>query len=261
MENPLFPAGGIGVMGFGYAMVFRFACILLAGMLVCGCANVTAAGDSGFNAKVLAAIRNMPSGGGYDGSDATKNLLPGACRLQDGVIRVNAHHAKPSFCSGATYLVLLEALGTGSEALLPVIDHQDGHGVFGRWNANGPGCAKLVADLGAGRNFTAWEEARPGDFLKIWWTDAIGGRERGHLVVYLGHDRDQVRFWSSNQPGGYGTKTAPRADCRRVLFTRITSPERFDAATRLPAVDPWLARMLREDFTWQEVVAKCRVAD
>ena len=27
------------------------------------------------------------------------------------------------------------------------------------------------------------------------------------------------------------------------------------------AVDPWLARMLREDFTWGEVVAKCRVSD
>ncbi len=203
----------------------------------------------------------MPSGGGYDGSDRTKNLLRGACERTDGKIRVNAHQAKPSFCSGATYLVLLKALEDGPVALLPEIDQQDGHGVFGRWNSNGPGAAKLVADLGAGKNFTSWDEARPGDFLKIWWTDRIGRHERGHLVVYLGHDAKNVRFWSSNQPGGYGTKSLPRSDCKRVLFTRISHPERFAAAKDLPPVDPWLARMLREDFLWNQVVAKCRVSE
>ena len=219
------------------------------------------ANGADFNTKVLAAVRTMPAGGGYDGSDATKNLLHAACKPGDGTIQVNAQRANPSFCSGATYLVLLEALKLGSPSLIPEIDHQDGHGVFGRWNANGPGSAKLVADLRAGRNFTSWEEAKPGDFLKIWWTDRIGGRERGHLVVYLGHDADGVRFWSSNQPGGYGTKKVLRSDCRRVLFTRIIRPERFAKAGRLPAVDPWLERMLRDDFTWDEVVAKCRVEE
>ena len=237
----------------------KLACIFLFGILVVACANLTADEGSGFNSKVLAAVRTMPTGGGYDGSDATKNLLHGACNLTGERIQVNAIHAKPSFCSGATYLVLLEALGSGSEALLPEIDQKDGHGVFGRWNSNGPGSAKLVADLGAGKNFTSWDEAQPGDFLKIWWTDRIGGHERGHLVVYLGHDAESVRFWSSNQPSGYGTKSVPRSDCRRVLFTRITRPERFAAAKNLPAVDPWLAKMLREDFTWDEVVRKCRV--
>jgi hypothetical protein len=157
--------------------------------------------------------------------------------------------------------VLLKALGSGTEAMLPVMDHRDGHGVFGRWNANGPGAAKLVADLGAGVNFTSWDEARPGDFLKIWWTEAIGGRERGHLVVYLGHDAETVRFWSSNQPGGYGVKQVPRSSCRRVLFTRISRPERFRGAGALAGRDEWLERMLRDDFRWDEVVAKCRVVE
>ncbi|MFC7337324.1 hypothetical protein ACFQY0_09070 [Haloferula chungangensis] len=242
-------------------MLIRLFCAILVAMGLAGCANMAAGEASGFNSKVLAAIRTMPGGGGYDGSDATKNLLHGACNLTDGRFQVEANRAKPSFCSGATYLVLLEALGSGSDALLPEIDQQDGHGVFGRWNSNGPGSAKLVADLAAGRNFTSWDEAQPGDFLKIWWTDKIGGRERGHLVVYLGHDAKSVRFWSSNQPGGYGTKSVPRSDCKRVLFTRITRPERFAAADKLPAVDPWLARMLREDFSWKEVVAKCRVVE
>ena len=203
----------------------------------------------------------MPAGGGYDGSDTTKNLLHTACELSDGEIRVNAKRAKPSFCSGATYLVLLEALGKGQQALLPKMDQKDGYGIFGRWNSNGPGSAKLVADIDAGENFTSWDTARPGDFLKIWWTEKIGGNERGHLVVYLGHDEKSVRFWSSNQPGGYGTKSVARNKCRRVLFTRITRPEKFAKAANLAAMDPWLARMLREDFTWQEVVAKCRVKE
>ena len=231
-------------------------------LLASGCANTsTGSAAPDFNSKILSAIRTMPTGGGYDGSDATKNLLHGACNLTDGSIGVNANRAKPSFCSGATYLVLLKGLGSGSPSLIPEIDHKDGHGVFGRWNANGPGAAKLVADLGAGKNFTSWDAARPGDFLKIWWTDKIGGSERGHHVVYLGHDANSVRFWSSNQPGGYGTKSVPRSDCKRVLFTRITNPEKFSAVRKLPATDPWLARMLREDFTWAEVVAKCRVSD
>jgi hypothetical protein len=238
----------------------RLSALLLC-VLATSCVNTPAENAPGFNTRVLAAIRTMPTGGGYDGSDATKNLLHGACDLTGGSIGVNANRAKPSFCSGATYLVLLKGLGSGSPYLLPEIDHKDGHGVFGRWNANGPGAAKLVADLGAGKNFTSWDAALPGDFLKIWWTDKIGGSERGHHVVYLGHDASTLRFWSSNQPGGYGTKSVPRSDCKRVLFTRITRPEKFSSTQNFPAADPWLARMLREDFTWDEVRAKCRVSE
>ena len=239
--------------------MMRWLGCVLAVLLWTGCANLATGSGGDFNAKVLAAVKSMPAGGGYDGSDATKNLLPKACSVNGGALQVDAGTARPSFCSGATYLVLLKALESGSPVLLPVQDHRDGHGVFGRWNANGPGAAKLVADLRAGENFTAWDRARPGDFLKIWWTDKIGGRERGHHVVYLGHDSETVRFWSSNLPGGYGVKTVPRGDCERVLFTRITRPERFSGVNQLKEVDPWLVRMLREDFTWEEVVAECAV--
>jgi hypothetical protein len=184
----------------------------------------------------------MPFGGGYDGSDATRNLLHGACPiLNDGSLLLDVNRAKPSFCSGATYLVLLKAMNDTGEEMRPEIDPRDGHGVFGRWNSNGPGAAKLVADLGAGINFT--------------------GSERGHHVIYLGHNAETVRFWSSNQPGGYGKKSVPRRECRRVLFTRITCPEKFATAQKLPPADPWLAAMLHEDFTWDEVAAKCRLRE
>jgi hypothetical protein len=239
----------------------RFAIFFLAALLT-NCASVPVSHTPDFNSKILAAVKSMPTGGGYDGSDATKNLLRGACSiLDDGRVLVDANRAKPSFCSGATYLLLLSAMDDDREKMLPEIDQKDGHGAFGRWNSNGPGAAKLVADLGAGKNFTSWEQARPGDFLKIWWTDEIGGRERGHHVVYLSHDAETVRFWSSNQPGGYGTKSVPRGECRRVLFTRITNPEKFATAKNLPAADPWLAAMLREDFTWDDVAAKCKARD
>lgn len=236
--------------------------ILLSAALAVGCVTTPVSVSPDFNSKILTAMKSMPSGGGYDGSDATKNLLHGACpMLNNGRILVDANRAKPSFCSGATYLVLLQAMDDDREEMRPKIDQKDGHGVFGRWNANGPGAAKLAADLGAGKNFTSWEQARPGDFLKIWWTDEIGGRERGHHVVYLGHDAENVRFWSSNQPGGYGTKSVPRRECRRVLFTRITNPEKFASAKNLPPADPWLAAMLRGDFTWDDVATKCRVKE
>jgi hypothetical protein len=239
----------------------RFAIFFLAALLT-NCASVPVSHTPDFNSRILAAVKSMPTGGGYDGSDATKNLLRGACSiLDDSSIHVDANRAKPSFCSGATYLLLLSTMDNDWKEMLPGIDQKDGHGVFGRWNSNGPGAAKLVADLGAGKNFTSWEEARPGDFLKIWWTDEIGGRERGHHVVYLSHDAETLRFWSSNQPGGYGTKSIPRGECRRVLFTRITNPEKFAAAKNLPAADPWLAAMLREDFTWDDVAAKCKARD
>lgn len=210
----------------------------------------------------------MPRGGGYSGSDATKNKLPLACTIDPIGLVFIPQKAQPSFCSGATYLVFLKSL-QASEKLSPQVtqklvvsqDQKDGHGIFGRWNANGPGCAKLVADLSCGINFTAWKKAQPGDFLKIWWTDQIGGKERGHHVVYLSHNEDSVTFWSSNQPGGYGEKTVPLSKCKRVLFTRITSPKKISNVTKLPPNDPWLERMLRDDFTWAEIAKKCRVRD
>ena len=240
-------------------MVMKYAHVLFLGLLSAGCVNTPAGEVSDFNKKILESIRAMPSGGGYDGSDETKNLLHSACSMRHGEILVNANLAKPSFCSGATYLVLLKALGHGTQELLPEIDQKDGHGIFGRWNANGPGAAKLVANLDAGENFTSWEDARPGDILKIWWTDQIGGRENGHLVIYLGHDVESVRFWSSNQPNGYGIKSVSRSKCRRVLFTRITKPGNFSNSKKLLEVDPWLASMLGKDHSRAEVVKKCRV--
>lgn len=224
------------------------------------------------NSCVIRAVKSMPHRMGYDARPEAVERLAASVTLRDRTIHQDLNAAGATFCSGATYLVFLRVvdqlqkngtlrLSTPALARLANLDVKDGEEVFGRWNANGPGAARLFHDLKCGINFTAWESARPGDFLKMWWTDAIGGQESGHLVVYLGHDQKQVRFWSANQPDGYGTKSVPRNKIKRHLFSRLTHPSHLARATRLSPCDSFLARMLHHDFTWGQVVAACGVID
>ena len=222
------------------------------------------------NQHILAAVQSMPEGGGYEASQKAVDRLAASVTFRNGRIRQDLRSAGASFCSGATYLVLLrvierlrhqDALDLSSPTLVrfATLGVKDGEEIFGRWNANGPGTAKLFADLGCGANFTSFDHAEPGDFLKLWWTDAIGGRERGHLVIHLGHTADEVTFWSSNQPNGYGRKSVPRAKIKHHLFSRLTHHRRLARGANLPDQDPFLAKMLRQDFTWLEVRKSCRV--
>ena len=137
-------------------------------------------------------------------------------------------------------------------ALIPRLGQHDGEGPWGWANANGPGLAVLVHRLGAGINFEDWKKARPGDFMKIFWTDRIGSRESGHLTVLVKDGGDQVTFWSSNIPDGYGARTVPKSRIRRVIFTRITRPERFNLAPSVGS-HPWLSSLLRQEVGMKEV--------
>lgn len=181
--------------------------------------------------------------------------------------------ARPSFCSSAVYGALLLALelwdsGRGENSLndktwqaLAPKKVPDGNGAWGCANANGPGLAVLVHKLGAGHSFTEWEKAQSGDIMKLWWTEAIGARERGHLTIYLSQTEDSLTFWSSNQSNpegtpGYGIKTVPKTTVKHVLFTRITRPEAF---TNAPSVgtDPWLGSLLKKTVTMEEMLRRC----
>lgn len=214
----------------------------------------------------------MPDGGGYEASQKAVDRLAASVTLEDGVIRQDLKAAKASFCSGATYLVLLRvieqhrqarALALSDKSLSRYADLgvKDGEEVFGRWNANGPGTAKLFTDLKCGINFTSYAHARPGDFMKMWWTEAIGGKERGHLVIYLGTADDQVHFWSSNQPNGYGRKSVAKSKIKHVIFSRLTRIDRLNNAAKLSPSDQFLADMLRKDFTWDQVSKACKVQE
>lgn len=209
------------------------------------------------SAQIVETIDQMPQGGRYANNradlEATVAGLNAALSVDEaGYLRVTPDNAYPaSFCTSGTYLLFLtviadlqrrgrvknsEALG---QALIDigapeaVIDgKRDGIGFFGHWNANGPGIAELFALLDLGENHDAWERAQPGDFLKMWWTEAIGRDERGHVVVYLGlsDDRRQVKVWSSNLQNedgttGYGTMWVDRDRIKHARFSRLERPE------------------------------------
>ena len=222
------------------------------------------------NTLILKAIDQMPSGGGYaTSSKAAVNFGKAAALSEAGTLRLSPKVAIPSFCSTATYMVLLKVVEnlmesgqiTMDEAKLRGLLYKrqaDGVGVWGRWNANGPGTARLFYELNAGDNFTDISKALPGDFLKIWWTDEIGAKERGHLVVFLGTRKDEsgqqfLNFWSSNIPDGYGEKEVPMTKAKRVLFSRLSRPRGFEDVPKLPAKDKFLASMLTDSFTMDQI--------
>ena len=221
------------------------------------------------NSEVLSSIQSMPTGRGYDASQAAVDRLAASVTLQGNGFKQDLNKAGSTFCSGATYLVFLrtiERLGTTNSLSqqnlirLANLGVQDGEEVFGRWNANGPGTAKLFADLNCGVNFTSYAHARPGDFFKMWWTEAIGRRERGHLVVYISQTSTTVTYWSANQPNGYGTKTVAKSKIKHCIFSRLSAPQNLTNISKLSPKDSFLADMLRKDFTWPQVIKACKVS-
>lgn len=229
------------------------------------------------NDRVLAAVKTMPSGGSYKISAEAFTALERAVMIdQSGNLLLRLDEAKPSFCSGATYLIFLTVIHQVSlegqlhldpsvvRALL-VNNQQDGVGVWGRWNANGPGTARLFYELKLGRNLTSFEEARAGDFLKIFWTEDIGVREFGHSVIYLGSSlgnggEEMITFWSSNVPEGFGYKTVPKSKIRRALFSRLESPLAIGGVSNLAARDEYLAAMLSRPSTEEELYSMVGLA-
>ncbi|MEI8284888.1 MAG: hypothetical protein WCG52_07830 [bacterium] len=231
------------------------------------CLTVTLRAND-FNAIVLEQVHAMPSGGGYATTRSAHDALLETSSITPEGIRIQAEKAHPSYCSGATYLVFLKTLQAlqsrgslriGTEAWKKLLPARmgDGVGVWGRWNANGPGTARLFHELGLGRNFTSFEEAQPGDFLKIFWSDAVGKNERGHSVIFLGLENkdgvEHVRFWSSNKPNGFGEKSVPKSKVSRALFSRLETPSNLNQLDTLPARDKYLASLLSVDSSIGEV--------
>ncbi len=250
----------------------KLASFLLAALLSGG-TLLAAPIDAPYNPLILEQIKTMPAGGGYSGSHQAKVALMDACSLAPAGINVTAARACPSFCSGATYLVFLKTIDTltrrgdftlddRARAALLVDNQIDGEGVWGRWNANGPGTARLFKEMSLGPNFASFDQAEPGDFMKIFWTTAVGRKEHGHSVIYLGTETvngvENVKFWSSNVGVGYSAKSVPRRKIVSVVFSRLTSPSRLiGAATLTPKTDPYLASLLTKDSNLTEVQERC----
>src|SRR5207244_11684757 len=93
--------------------------------------------------------------------------------------------AGPSFCSGATYLVFIRTIEALRERgqlridysmleRLIIRDQRDGEGEWGRWNANGPGTARLFHELALRQHFDNIDQAKPGAFMKSVLSRAVG---------------------------------------------------------------------------------------
>lgn len=228
-----------------------------------------------YNQVILDAIQTMPQKGGYSaGHEATQRLGTAVTLAGDG-LAIEPERAQPSYCSGATYLVFLKVaqalarhgLAPGDAGVLTALliqGQRDGQGVWGRWNANGPGTARLFYELGLGPNFTDFQQARAGDFMKVFWSDAVGRREHGHSVIYLGTETaggvESVRFWSSNLHVGYSEKVVPRARIKAALFSRLTRPGNLAQAASLgQKPDPYLSSLLSVDSSFAEACRECGV--
>jgi hypothetical protein len=112
--------------------------------------------------------------------------------------------------------------------------------------------------LQLGSNYTSLAEAKPGDFLKIFWTEEIGANEFGHSVIYLGSSdgdgsEEMLTFWSSNDPNGFGSKTVPKSKIKRMLFSRLESPLTIGGVTNRTARDEYLVAMLHRASSEEEV--------
>jgi hypothetical protein len=226
------------------------------------------------NGLVLEQVRQMPKGGGYSVSHFAKIKLQAAAHFESGKFFVLPSPNSPSFCSGATYLVFIktiEALRDRGDLQLEfatleqliIRDQHDGEGIWGRWNANGPGTARLFHELGLGRNFVGFEEAKAGDFIKIFWSTEVGRNEHGHSAIYLGRETragvEYVRFWSSNIGAGYSEKEVPRAKIAAAIFSRLQTPTNLSRIAGVPEVDPYLASLLQKRSSLREATKKCGI--
>jgi hypothetical protein len=222
-----------------------------------------------WNQTILRQVKSMPSGGGYAAGKTALNKLADAVKSIPSGLKVDTKIANPSFCSGATYLVFAAVLNElvvnrrvreESAALARIAIHRqpDGVGVWGRWNANGPGVARLFHETGMGINFESIENALPGDFMKIFWTDEVGCNEFGHLVVFMGCKTGAdgvkfVSFWSSNKPDGYGEKEVPLEKVKWAIFSRLLHPERVVVMPSIDSMDRDLSNMLKLSFSKDHV--------
>ena len=241
---------------------------------LCATAITQGAPATDINSLILEQMGKMPSGGKYSVSHVAKIKLQSAAHFESGKFFVIPTAPYPSFCSGATYIVFIktiEALRDSGQLKLDfatlnqlvIRDQHDGEGIWGRWNANGPGTARLFHELGLGRNFTDFVQAQPGDFMKIFWNQNVGQLESGHSVIFLGTvnhpDGEYVRFWSSNIPNGYGEKEVPRSKIANAIFSRLEAPANLTRIHDIPVVDVYLSSLLRKKSNFAEATKKCGI--
>jgi len=245
-----------------------------AALVLCACFLTPLLNAEDLNGLILEQVKKMPNGGRYSVSHFASIKLQSAAHFESGKFFVVPTAPYPSFCSGATYIVFIKTIETLRERgelqldfatldQLMIRDQHDGEGIWGRWNANGPGTARLFRELNLGHNFTDFARAQPGDFMKIFWNNNVGRHESGHSVIFLGRvnhpDGEYVRFWSSNIPSGYGEKEVPRSKIAYAIFSRLETPANLSRIHDVPEVDSYLASLLRKESNFAEAARMCGI--
>ncbi len=227
-----------------------------------------------YNSYVLDAVRSLPEGGRYSKQEEATVALGRSIYTERGEISQNPLAASPVYCSGASYEAFIHVisrlqkeghLNLSEEAVTGLLVHMqpDGMDAWGRWNSNGPGTSRLFFELGLGTNYTSWKDARPGDFMKIFFNEHIGKLEHGHSVVYLGSLQkdgvDYFRYWSSDVPLGRGVHEIPKSKAIRVIFSRLQHPEALNNIPSMRKSDPYLASLLTTPSTLDKMLQKIGV--
>ena len=243
------------------------ALALFAGLREAGLAQIA---PGQINDLIVKQIKQMPAGKGYSASRAATLQLQSVVQFEPGNL-ILPRAPVPSYCSGATYFVFLRIIAAlqahgklhlddATLKSLLIRGQRDGEGIWGRWNANGPGTARLFHEMKLGQNFDDFAKAKPGDFMKIFWSREVGQAERGHSVIFVGMEKkeglDHVKFWSSNIPNGFGEKSVPRSRIVHAIFSRLDSPENL-ANVLKPPVDKYLASLLSVRSSYPEAKAHC----
>lgn len=231
-----------------------------------------ACGGVDYNAMILDIIKGLPSGGGYSRDSSFQLPTITAHNIGGGHWEMRAYDGFPSHCASAAYAVyarLVAVLHNGERISLSAEQIAalgaknrmpdgttlvDGQGAFQIFNANGAGVAAFLKHSGTGMSFRddKLSYARPGDFLKLFWSENVGASEKGHQVIYTGHrvtnGRDMICFWGSQRQGkkkrsggtealyfpaeangkvheGYGEVCRPRSDVKEMIFSRVTCME------------------------------------
>lgn len=231
----------------------------------------TSAHAKDYNQYVLEAVGALPNGGVYSKKDDATIALGKSIYAQNDRILQNPLVASPVYCSGASWQAFIHVISRlqsegkirlSAEAVqgLLVNMQPDGTDSWGRWNSNGPGTSRLFFELGLGLNTMSFADARPGDFLKVFFNEHIGKLERGHSVVYLGMVKrdgvEYIKYWSSDAPKGRGVNEMRRSSAIRAIFSRLQNPEALNNIPRIPKTDAYLASMLTQPSTEAEMKAK-----
>ena len=202
---------------------------------------------TGFNRLVLRGIdlvqgRNFNGGGYFIGVKADPPESPICYPLELGGNPLLNPPRGTSYCSGASYVAFIEAMGLylhlNPRPIKPeqveALRMQEPDGgrredrvkAWGWWNADGFGSHYALVQLMKAGVRVKPENAMPGDFMNISWK---GGP--GHSVVFLEWRTNAegikgLVYWSSQKgTDGLGDQWVPLSRIDQVCIVRCTEPE------------------------------------